>query len=42
MTKILTVCGSPRKGNTEFMLKTVLNEITNQEQNSQKKQLENY
>jgi multimeric flavodoxin WrbA len=29
--KILAICGSPRKGNTEFMLKTVLNEITNHE-----------
>jgi multimeric flavodoxin WrbA len=26
--KILAICGSPRKGNTEFMLNTVLNEIT--------------
>jgi len=24
MTKILAICGSPRKGNTEFMLKTLL------------------
>ena len=29
--KILAVCGSPRKGNTEFMIKTVLGEITNHE-----------
>lgn len=25
--KILGICGSPRKGNTEFMLKTVLNRV---------------
>ena len=25
--KLLAICGSPRKGNTEFMLNTVLNEI---------------
>jgi multimeric flavodoxin WrbA len=25
--KILAICGSPRKGNTEFMLETALNEI---------------
>jgi len=29
--KILAICGSPKKGNTEFMLNTVLNEITNHE-----------
>ena len=29
--KILAICGSPRKGNTEFMLNTVLDEITNHE-----------
>ena len=29
--KILAICGSPRKGNTEFMLNTVLNEIKNHE-----------
>lgn len=29
--KILAICGSPRKGNTEFMIDTVLNEIKNHE-----------
>jgi multimeric flavodoxin WrbA len=29
--KILAVCGSPRKGNTEFMLGIILNEIKNHE-----------
>ncbi len=29
--KILAICGSPRKGNTEFMLNTVLDSITNHE-----------
>ncbi len=30
--KILAICGSPRKGNTEFMLNTVLNEINHEKE----------
>src|SRR3989338_8626738 len=29
--KVLAICGSPRKGNTEFMLNIILNKITNHE-----------
>ncbi len=29
--KILAICGSPRKGNTEFMLNTILDAITDHE-----------
>jgi len=29
--KILAICGSPRKGNTEFMINTVLDSITDHE-----------
>lgn len=27
MNKVLAICGSPRKGNTEFMLNTILNKV---------------
>ena len=30
--RILAICGSPRKGNTEFMVNTVLDEINNEKE----------
>ena len=30
--KILAICGSPRKGNTEFVLKTLLNDIKSEKE----------